>query len=89
MNKSFYLRHEEFNWSLFDLEQFLLEYPGLGYSCTKILVMFFNRKSKKTLERVWLSRACRLEHNGTACASCLEFDSVIGPLTGQLTRHVV
>ena len=32
MNKSFYLRHEEFNWSLFDLEQFLLEYPGLGYS---------------------------------------------------------
>ena len=32
MNKSFYLRHEEFNRSIFDLEQFLLEHSGLGYS---------------------------------------------------------
>ena len=54
---------------------------------TKILVMFFNRNRKKTLERVWLSRTCRLEHNRTVCASCLQFDSVIGPWKGQLTRH--
>ena len=32
MNKSLYLRHEEFNRSIFDLEQFLLEYSDLGYS---------------------------------------------------------
>ena len=32
MNKSFYLRHEDFNWSIFDLEQFLLEHSDLGYS---------------------------------------------------------
>ena len=31
MNKSFYLRHEDFNRSIFDLEQFLLERSGLGY----------------------------------------------------------
>ena len=63
---------------------------------TKILVMFFNRNCKKIIYHYiiiiyykWLSRACRFEHNRTACASCLEFDSVIGPLTGQLTRHAV
>ena len=33
MNKSFYLRHEDFNWSIFDLEKFLLEHSDLGYSC--------------------------------------------------------
>ena len=33
MNKSFDLRHEDFNWSIFDLEQFLLEHSDLGYSC--------------------------------------------------------
>ena len=26
-------RHEDFNRSIFDLEQFLLEHSGLGYSC--------------------------------------------------------
>ena len=33
MNKSFYLRPEDFNRSIFDLEQFLLEHSDLGYSC--------------------------------------------------------
>ena len=81
MNKSFYLRHEDFNRSIFDLEQFLLEHLIMVVRpfSAKILVMFFNRNRKKILERVWLSRACRFEHNRTVCASCLKFDSVIGP----------
>ena len=86
---SLFLRHEDLvylTWSSFYWNILVLAIRPFS---TKILVMFFNRKSKKTLERVWLSRACRFEHNRTACASCLEFDSVIGPLTGQLTRHVV
>ena len=29
---SLFLRHEDFNRSIFDLEQFLLEHSGLGYS---------------------------------------------------------
>ena len=33
MNKSFFLRHEDLNRSIFDLEQFLLEHFDLGYSC--------------------------------------------------------
>ena len=27
------VRHKDFNWSIFDLEQFLLEHSDLGYSC--------------------------------------------------------
>ena len=75
--------------SIFDLEQFLLEHADRG--CSSFLYedpcYVFNRNRKKTLERVWLSRACRFEHNRTVCASCLQFDSVIGPWKGQLTRH--
>ena len=87
MNKSFYLRHEDFNWSIFDLKQFLLEHSDLGYLC------FLNEDpcfQCFLIETVKYSRkclACQFEHNRTAHTSCLEFDSVIGPLKGQLTRH--
>ena len=62
----------------------------LSATTDPISVPFENhRNCKKILERVWLSRACLFEHNRAACASCLQFDGVIGPLKGQLTRHVV
>ena len=73
---SLFLRHEDLvslTWSSFYWNILVLAIRPFS---TKILVMFFNRN-------------CLFEHNRAECASCLEFDSVIGPSKGQLTRHVV
>ena len=53
----FFLRHEDFNRSMFDLVQLLLERSGLGYS-----YYVFNQNYDKIHERDWLSQAGRFEH---------------------------
>ena len=53
----FFLRHEDFNRSMFDLVQLLLERSGLGYS-----YYVFNQNYVKIHERDWLSQAGRFEH---------------------------
>ena len=53
----FFLRHEDFNRSMFDLVQLLLERSGLGYS-----YYVFNQNNGKILERDLLSPDGRFEH---------------------------
>ena len=53
----FFLRHEDFNRSMFDLVQLLLERSGLGYS-----YYVFNQNYDKIYERDWLPQAGRFEH---------------------------
>ena len=54
----FFLRHEDFNRSMFDLVQLLLERSGLGYS-----YYVFNQNNGKILERDLLSPDGRFEHS--------------------------
>ena len=60
----FFLRHEDFNRSIFDLEHFLLERSGLGYSCflNKDPSYVLNQKYSRILENEWLSSVGRFEH---------------------------
>ena len=55
----FFLRHEDFNRSIFDLEHFLLERSGLGYSCflNKDPSYVLNQKYSRILKNDWLSSA--------------------------------
>ena len=52
----FFSRHEDFNRSVFDLKQLLLECSGLGYS-----YYVFNQNYDKIHERDWLSQAGRFD----------------------------
>ena len=50
--------------SIFDLEHFLLERSGLGYSCflNKDPSYVLNQKYSRILKNDWLSSAGRFEH---------------------------
>ena len=60
----FFLRHEDFNRSIFDLVEFLLERSALGHSCflNKDPSYVLNQKYSRILESGWLSSAGRFEH---------------------------
>ena len=62
----FFLRHEDFNRSMFDLVQLLLERSGLGYS-----YYVFNQNNGKILERDLLSPDGDLSTNRKVYVSCL------------------
>ena len=59
-----FLRHEDFNRSIFDLVELLLERSDLGYSCflNKDPSYVLNQKYSRILESDWLSSAGRFEH---------------------------
>ena len=59
-----FLRHENFNKSIFDLVQLLLERSGLGYSCFLYQDPYYvlNQNYSRILESDWLSSAGRFDH---------------------------
>ena len=59
-----FLRHEDFNMSIFDLVELLLERSGLGYSCflNKDPSYVLNQKYSRILKNDWLSSAGRFVH---------------------------
>ena len=59
-----FLRHEDFNRSIFDLVELLLERSGLGYSCFLYQDPYYvlNQNYSRVLESDWLSSAGRFEH---------------------------
>ena len=59
-----FLRHENFNRSISDLVELLLERYGLGYSCFLYQDPYYvlNQNYSRILESDWLSSAGRFEH---------------------------
>ena len=59
-----FLRHEDFNRSISDLVELLLEHYGLGYFCFLYQDPYYvlNQNYSRILESDWLSSAGRFEH---------------------------
>ena len=61
---NFFLRHENFNRSISDLVELLLERSSHGYPCViyKDPYYVLNQNYSRILESDWLSSAGRFEH---------------------------